>query len=148
MNHYGKWWNQTVTIYNKYVDPQTNLVSWYRYVVTDCFWKYIGEKVHVGNTILETKDIVCRIPVRDDFMEKYLWLQLPNDKMGEYFTLGENDIIIKGEVNDVVDEYQTGHRSSDLVSKYKALQGCMTINRVAINVGGGRGNEHYHVKGT
>ena len=98
--------------------------------------------------IIETKDIICRIPKRDDFMEKYLWLQLPNDEMADYFTLGENDIIIKGEVDDEVDEYTTGHRSSDLVSKYKALQGCMTINRVAINIDGGRGNEHYYVKGT
>lgn len=148
MNHYGKWWDQTLTVYNKYTDPLTKVVTWHKHVVTNSFWKYVGEKIHVGNTIIETKDIICRIPKREDFMEKYLWLQLPNDEMSNYFTLGENDIIIKGEVDDEVDEYTSGHRSSDLVSKYKALQGCMTINRVAINTDGGRGNEHYYVKGT
>ena len=148
MNHYGPWWDQTLTIYNKYMDPQTKVITWYRYVVTDSFWKYVGEKIHIGNTIIETKDIKCRIPKRDDFIEKYLWMQLPNDKMKDYFTLGENDIIIRGEVDDVIDEYTQGHRSTDIVSKYKALQGCMIINRVAINVDGGRGNEHYYVKGT
>lgn len=148
MNHYGPWWDRTLTVYNKYIDPQTKVITWHRHVVTDSFWKYVGEKVSVGNTILETKDIICRIPVREDFMEKYLWNQLPNDEMDNYFTLGENDVIINGEVDDIVDEYTTGHRSSDLVTKYKALQGCMVINRVAINTGGGRGNEHYYVKGT
>lgn len=148
MNHYGPWWDQTLTIYNRYVDPQTKVITWFRHVVDNSFWKYVGEKVHINNTIIETKDIICRIPKRDDFMEKYLWMELPNDEMSEYFTLGENDVIIKGDVDDEVDEYTTGHRSSDLVSKYKARQGCMTINRVAINVDGGRGNEHYYVKGT
>ena len=148
MNHYGSWWDQTLTVYNKYTDPQTKLIIWHRHVITDCFWKYVGEKIHIGNTVIETKDIICRIPKRDDFMEKYLWINLPNDEMSDYFTLGENDVIIKGEVDDIVDEYTSGHRSTDLVAKYKALQGCMTINRVAINTGGGRGNEHYYVKGT
>ena len=148
MNNYGSWWDQTLTVYNKYTDPQTKLIIWHRHVITDCFWKYVGEKIHIGNTVIETKDIICRIPKRDDFMEKYLWINLPNDEMSDYFTLGENDVIIKGEVDDIVDEYTSGHRSTDLVAKYKALQGCMTINRVAINTGGGRGNEHYYVKGT
>ena len=148
MNHYPSWWCDTLTVYNKYIDPQTKVVTWHRHVIDGCFWKNIGEKIHVGNTILETKDIVCRIPKRDDFIEKYLWYQLPNDEMDNYFTLGENDIIIKNEVDDIIDEYQQGHRSTDIVNKYKELQGCMIINRVAINVDGGRGNEHYHVKGT
>ena len=148
MNHYGSWWNSTLTVYNKYTDPITKIITWHRHVISDCFWKYVGEKVHINNTIIETKDIICRIPKRDDFMEKYKWVELPNDEMPKYFTLGENDVIINGEVTDEIDEYTAGHRSSDVVKKYKALQGCMTIERVAINVGGGRGNEHYYVKGT
>lgn len=148
MNHYPSWWDQILTVYNKYIDPQTNIITWHRHVIDGCFWKYVGEKVHVGNTVLETKDIICRIPKREDFIEKYEWYKLPNDEMDEYFTLGENDIIIRGEVDDSIDEYTKGHRSTDVVAKYKVLQGCMTINRVAVNTDGGRGNEHYYVKGT
>lgn len=148
MNNYPSWWNSTLTVYNKYTDPQTKIITWHRHVIENCFWKYVGEKVHINNTIIETKDIICRIPKREDFLEKYKWVQLPNDEMDNYFTLGENDVIINGEVDDVIDEYQQGHRSTDIVAKYKALQGCMTINRVAINTDGGRGNEHYYVKGT
>jgi hypothetical protein len=67
--------------------------------------------------------------------------------MSDFFTLGTGDIIVKGEVDDEIDEYTSKKRSTDLVAKYKALQGCMQIEEVAINVGAGRCNEHYYVKG-
>ena len=81
------------------------------------------------------------------FLPKHEWIELPNDEMEEYFTLGKGDIIIRDRVEDEVDEYTSGHKATDLVNKYKDLQGCMTIDKVTINTGGGRGNEHYLVKG-
>ena len=147
MNNYAPWWDTTVTIYNRYIDPITNIVSWFKTTVANCFWKYTGDKVTVGETILETNNIICRIPKNDKFMESYLWVQLPNDEMANYFTLGQGDIIVRGEVADNIDEYRAGYRSSDFIAKYKTLQGCMEVEEVAINVGAGRGNEHYYVKG-
>ena len=147
MNDYPIWWDTTVTIYNRFEDPQTQVVSWFRKTVDNCFWKYIGDKVTVGETVLETNNIICRIPKNDLYLDKYKWLNLPNDKMGEYFTLGQGDIIVKGEVDDAVNEYQSGARSTDLIAKYKALQGCMEVQEVANNTGVGRGLEHYHVRG-
>ena len=144
---YPQWWNTTVTIYNKYVDTQTDLVSWFRHTVDGCFWKYAGNTVNIGQTILETKDIVCRIPEQEDFLERYQWENLPNDEMDNYFSLAPEDIIVKGEVEDEIDEYTKGHRSTDLLEKDKRLQGCVEIEQVAINVGGGRNNPHYYVKG-
>ena len=147
MNNYPSWWDTTVTVYNKYEDPQTQLVRWYRHKVDGAFWKYTGNKVVVGNTVLETKDIICRLRKDDNFREKHLWIAIPNDKMSNYYTLAQGDIIVKGEVTDEINEYSAGHRSSDLKKKYKALQGCLEIQEFSINVGGGRGNEHYLVKG-
>lgn len=153
MNNYGPWWNTTVTIFNRYEDPQTQLVRWYKHVVPDCFWKYSGEKMVISNSassksvVLETDTIICRIRVNNKFMEKYQWIQLPNDKMGNYFTLGIGDIIVKGEVSDEINEYTAGTRSSDLKKKYKDLQGCLEIQTFSINTGGNRGNEHYYVRG-
>ena len=80
------------------------------------------------------------------FLEKQDWIAKPNDEMGNYFTLGEGDIIVKGEVTDDINEYQTGHRSSDLLKKYKGLQGCMEIQQWSNNTGH-RGNEHYFASG-
>jgi len=147
VNNYPTWWNETLTVYNRYEDPITNLVTWYSHVITGCFWKYIGNKVHINDVVLDTKDIICRIRIRDDFMEKYEWINLPADSKANFFTLGKGDIIVKGEVDDEISEYVAGHRSNDLVKKYKELQGCMVIDEYTINTGGGRGNEHYHVRG-
>ena len=147
MSDYPVWWETTVTIYNKYIDPLTQLVTWYKTTVDNCFWKYVGDKITIGETVLETNNIICRIPKDSKFLEKYQWEKLPNDKMSEHFTLGQGDIIIKGSVDDVVNEYAQGKRATDLLVKYKALQGCMEVQEIAINVGAGRCNEHYYVKG-
>ena len=147
MNSFGSWWDTTVTIYNRYENPQTQLVTWYRHVVDKCFWKYSGSKVTINDVVLDTKDIICRIRVNDAFLEKHEWAAKPNDEMSNYFTLGQGDIIVKGSVEDEINEYQTGKRSSDLKAKYKALQGCLEIQEWSNNTGGGRGNEHYYVRG-
>lgn len=147
MNNYPEWWSTTITVYNKYTDPQTDMVVWYRTVVENAFWKYVGEKLVIGKTVLETNNTICRIRKDDRFLEKYEWLQIPNYNMSNYFTLGKGDIIVKGEVSDIIDEYQSGKRSTDLINKYKELQGCMTIEEIAINVGDNRCNEHYLAKG-
>lgn len=147
MNNYPSWWNTTITLYNRYEDPQTNVITWYRYVIKNAFWKYVGDKITIGKTVLETNDIICRIRKDDRFLERYEWLNTPNDLMENYFTLGQGDIIIKGEIDDEINEYTSGTRSSDLKKKYKALQGCMEVQEWSNNTGGGRGNEHYFVKG-
>ena len=147
MSNYPIWWDTTVTIYNRYKDPQTDVVRWFRHTVTNCFWKDTGNKVSVGDTVLETNDIICRIPEDPKFLEPYAWAQLPNDKMSEHFTCGADDIIVKGEITDEIDEYVRGKHSSDLLTKYKGLQGCMTVERMSINIGPGRVCPHYYVKG-
>lgn len=146
-NVYPIWWDTTVTIYNKFTDPQTKVTRWHRSVVNNTFWDYVGEKVIIGKTTIETYATICRIRKDSRFMEKYEWLQLPNDEMSDYFTLGKGDIIVKGEVEDTINEYEQGSRSTDLIAKYKELQGCMTIDLYSNNTGAGRVNEHYLVKG-
>lgn len=147
MNNYPEWWSTTLTIFNKYTDPITDMVFWYKTVVNGAFWKYVGEKLIIGKTVLETNSTLCRIRKDSRFVEKYMWVQLPNDEMSDYFTLGKGDIIVKGEVDDDIDEYSSGKRSTDLINKYKELQGCMTIEEVSINTEDNRCNEHYLVKG-
>ncbi len=145
MNHYPSWWNETITIYNKYKDPSSNLITWFRHVVEGAFWKDVGNKINIGDTVIETDAIICRIRKDDVFLPNYEWLVL--DEKEDNYTLGKGDIIIRGVVEDEVDEYVNGQKSSDLVRKYKDLQGCMTIDKVTINIEGGRGNEHYLVQG-
>lgn len=146
MNNYPEWWNETITIYNRYENKVTHLVKWHRHVVTGCFWKNIGNKVTIDNNVIETDSIICRIRVSDEFMPKFDWLS--TDDKEAYFTLGVGDIIIRGEVEDEINEYSPNkNKASDIIDKYKDILGCMVIKQVTLNINGGRGNEHYHVKG-
>lgn len=144
---YPIWWDTTVTIYNKYTDAQTQLTRWYRNVITDCFWKLDGNTVQVGDVTLDSKSIICRIPKDDTFLEKQEWINKPNDEKGNYFTIAQGDIIVKGTCDDEIDEYTRGHRSTDLLSKYRTYQACMEITEFSNNTGVGRNNEHYFVRG-
>ena len=146
INIYPIWWNQNITVYNKYEDNTTQIVTWYRTNLSKCFWKNNIQKVTLGQETLETNSIICRVPKNDAFMEKYLWLQLSDEEKSNYFTFGEGDIIIKGNVNDTIDEYIKGIRSSDLKIKYKDL-GCLEVNNISVNTGEGVGMEHYLVRG-
>lgn len=148
-NTYPRWWDTTVTIYNRYEDPQTKVVSWFRNVVTGCFWKYQHDKVTVGQTVLESNKTVCRVRKDARFLEPDEYRETPNDLKELHFTFAKGDILIKGEVADEIDEYTRGHYSTDLIKKYKALQGCIEIDHVSINAGGGRAgmSEHYLVEG-
>lgn len=146
-NIYPPWWETTITLYNRYDDPQTHVVRWFRHVINGTFWKYTGNKVTINKVTLETDDTTCRIRKDDKFLERHIWINKPNYEMENYFTLGVGDIIIKGEVEDIIDEYTSGIRSNDIEKKYKNLQGCIRIKEVAINVGSSKCSEHYFVKG-
>ena len=146
MNNYPQWWNQTVTVYNRIEDPQTRVVTWHRTVIHDCFWKNVEEKFVSNGTVVSANATICRIPKQDNYLDRYLWEQRDVD-VSNYFTLSSGDIVVKGEVDDEIDEYTSGKRSTNFITKHKKLQGCTLISSVSINVDGGRGAEHYLVKG-
>lgn len=146
------WWDKTLTIYNRIVDPTTQRISWQRTVVRNCFWKEVNAVYNMGRygmsslgIRVETKDIVCRIPKDKRFVDKRAWKALA-DKTGR-FTLGNGDIIILGEVTDVIDEYTTGQRSTDLLAKYKEEDACLEVDTYVNNVQTGVGLEHYRIIG-
>ena len=146
------WWDKTVTIYNKVVDPTTQRISWYSTVVTNCFWKYVNTLYNMGrygmSTVgvqLEVKNVVCRIPKDERYVDKRAWDEL-KDKSG-HFTLANGDIIVLGEVTDTIDEYTSGQRSNDLLTKYKAYDACIEIESYVNDVQTGVGLEHYRIVG-
>ena len=146
VNQYPPWWDTTITVYNKYVDPASKKTLWLRHKVDGCFWKQSDDKIKIGNTVLETDNITCRVRIDPLFVPANAWKTLPEEDKLVYFTLGVGDIVVRGEVTDEVDEYTAGQRSSDLLTKYHSTQDCLQIEKVVINVGN-RGMEHYRVKG-
>lgn len=141
------WWDKTITIYNKFVDPTTQRITWYRTVIENCFWKYVNNTYHVkgSNMLFETKDVICRIPENDSFVFETEWRAL-SDK-SEAFTLATGDIIVLGEVSDVIDEYTKGNRSTDLIAKYKEQRACLEIDTYVDNTQTGVDLGHYRVIG-
>ena len=146
-NQYPVWWDTTITIYNKYEDKLTRVVKWFSHTVSNCFWKYVGNKVTVADVTINSEQVTCRIPKDASYVEPFQWLELTEEEKQSYFTIAPGDIIVKGEVTDEIDEYTQGYRSTDLIKKYKAMQGCMLVSRVAVDTGVGRCCEHYYVTG-
>lgn len=144
MNNYPKWWDSTVTVFNKF-EKSNGEITWYKTVLTNCFWKYAGTKITLGETTLDTNTVTCRIPKNDNYLAPYLWNDL-EDKSTK-FTLKQDDIIVLGTPIDTIDEYTEGLRSSDVLHKYKALQGCMKVEAVSDNSGANLGNQHYLARG-
>jgi len=147
MSNFPSWWDSTITIYNKHTDPTTKVTKGYRHVISNqCCWKNVGSKVNIGEVVLDTESITCRIPQQNDFLEAYDWVQLPNDAKPNYFTLQQDDIIIHGEVTDEINEYVSGKRATDIINKYR-LKGCIMIKDVSIDTMTGMLYPHYHVRG-
>jgi len=146
MNKFPKWWNSTVTIYNRYEDPKTQKITWYRTVVTGCFWDSGIADVHLmSNYVITRADSpLCRIPKQNIYVNAYKWKQLSDEQRNNLFTLQMGDVIVNAEIDDVIDEYNKGKRLSDLIEKYKDL-GVLKITGVADNSDETRNLPHYLV---
>lgn len=146
MNSYPKWWDDTITLYNKYEDPVTNLVSWTRHTIENCFVKRASNKAVIGQMVLESNVVIIRIRESDTYKTYAEWVQLPNDSKSQYFTVHSGDIVVFGAVDDDINEYTTGHRSTDILSKYRGLDICCVVTANSENVGN-RTRPHYYVQG-
>lgn len=147
MNDYPAWWDTTVTVFNKYIDPLTNVVTWFSHVINGCFWKNV-QNITLSNTAqIQSNDVICRIRKDGRYLPRGKWKDIPNDLRGNYFTFGKADIVVRGEVNDVIDETVKGHRATDLIAKYADSQDCIVIKTFSDNAGKARRMPHYYVTG-
>ena len=146
MSDYPVWWDTTITVYNKYTDPDTRASSWYRHVIDGCFWDNTPMQTVAGTAQVAENDVLCRIRENALYKTKVEWDALSNANKAVYFTLGRGDIVVKGIVMDSIND-TSGHRANDLISKYKDYQGCVTVKKYSENVGAGRCMPHYYVVG-
>ena len=140
---YPIWWDKTVTLFHRYEDDKTGMVTWYRKVLADCFWKCANNQLATSNTVAKDSVITVRIRKNDSFKMSYEWRTLPDKE--SYFTIDVGDIIVLGAISDTIDEYTAGTGSADLLNKYSSF--CMTVQTVNINVHSGVGLPHYHITG-
>lgn len=151
-NYYPAWWESTITVYNKYIDPITRAVSWYPTTLRNCFWAYaslVSASMYLKLSYLgireATNTVICRVPKNEKFLEPGEWKESQNK--GDFFTFSQGDIIVRGEVTETINEYVDGSRSTDFIKKHKDLGNCIQINQLQVNVGTGRCLEHYYITG-
>ena len=65
--NYPSWWNTQITLYNRHEDMSNHIVTWHKTVISDCFFKSANNKVTIGQTEIETNNIIIRIPFNDKF---------------------------------------------------------------------------------
>lgn len=145
MNNYPKYWDKTVTIYNQIKNESTGAITWQSTSLSGCFWKYINNVTYVNRVKMETKEVICRIPKSDKYLSLEEWISKTPEE-GE-FTLRNGDIVVLGEVTDVVDEYTKGSRSTDLLNKYRSVNRAFQIESFTDDTGELLCAEHYHLKG-
>ena len=136
-------WNKTITVFNKYEDTQTGLITWYKHVLINCFWKESNNEVNVGNVKLASNGHIIRIPQNSLYVSPTIWTTLSAEEKAEKFTLQPGDILYKGETNFVIDEMTAGQRSSDFLAENE--YNICTIKAVNENVD--LPNGHYYVRG-
>lgn len=144
---YPIWWNSVITIYNRYENPVTQQITWYRHYLFNCFRQNARTQMVNGQTVYNSNNIIIRIPQNNRYAEYKDWINIPNVNQGSFFTLHSGDIIVDGIVTDIINEYTSGKRSDDIRSKYKDLGICITINSWQNNTGSGRVCPHYYVSG-
>jgi len=137
-------WNKTITLYNRHQDALTDEIAWHRHTIRNCFFKSARNNVRAGSTQTASNDNVARIPAQDNFVPANEWNALPVDKRGKYITLQVGDVIVLGDINEDIDEYANGKRSSDLIAKHE-LSGSMFVD--SYNINDFLPGAHYFVRG-
>lgn len=137
------YWDETITVFNKSENKETGLITWYKHILQNCFWKESNNEVSVGNVKLQSNGHIVRIPHSPLYVSPTSWNNLPNDTKAAKFTLQTGDILLKGTTDFVVDEMQAGSRMNDLIAQYE--YNLCTIKSVNENIK--LPNAHYFVRG-
>lgn len=137
-------WNRDLTLYNRHEDENTGIIRWYKHNLKKCFYKVTNNTVNVGGVQLQTNDNIIRIPEQSNFLHPHKWIELPNDKKSSFITLQSGDLIFLGDIQENIDEYTTGQRASDLITKYKTV-GSMFVK--SVNVNDFMPGKHYLIRG-
>lgn len=134
-------WNQTITVYSRYIDKQARSVLWSRRVLHNCF---VGKKIvrDLNNhDMIQSEEFVVRIPESEDYRESS---DIDMMRETDLFTLSPGNVIFIGDTDFEIDEQTDGMRMSDLRNDHKDK--CFEIRRFSDNTKIGF-LKHYRVEG-
>ncbi len=137
---YPAWWNQDITLYNRY-EGKDGAVKWYKSIVSGCFVKNIRSYIVSSGKGDAGSQNIIRIRKSDKYIPPEEWSE--TQYCEHSFTLKGGDIVVIGNVSDNIDEYQKGNRSSDILQKYSTR--CFVVGSVSVNDFGSLA--HYMISG-
>lgn len=109
--------NDTVTLYNYYQDKLTRVDKWRRTVLKGVMWRRTTTKTVSDSQIQIDDSVSVTIPYREGYLPPKQYAKLPNDEMGNYWTLNSDnnlDVMVLGELDiDVTDDYTITNLKKD-----------------------------------
>lgn len=99
--------NSTATLYNHYTDKETERTVYKRTVITSVNWQEVQKTNVTDKGLVSADQINIFIPFNADFEGKeYIspkeYKRLSDKDKEKYFTLNNNDYIVKGEISEDV----------------------------------------------
>lgn len=87
-----------ITLYNclKAADNPDKKDSWYRHVLTDCYYKAEIVRTDTGTSAKQQNTYTVRIPESSLFKPYAEWVKLEDTDRKKYFTMHLDDIVIYG----------------------------------------------------
>lgn len=113
-------YKETITIYNclKAGDNPDKKDIWYCHVLHNCFYKNVIGLKENGKGLQMANGYTVRIPQSLKYKPYREWCSLEETEREQYFTLSENDIVIKGECHEEITG--TGaSTASQILNKHK-----------------------------
>lgn len=127
---YPRWWNTSLTVFNRVFDPDTKATTWQKTILQNCFYLQNSGLARSGVEIRANDNYVVRIPANEAYIPQAEWETMQSGQEGR-FTLAPGDLIFKGEI---LDEIESGSGNS-LLEQYKP--DCFKIQSVYDGTGYG-----------
>lgn len=127
---YPRWWNTSLTVFNRVFNADTKATMWQKTVLQNCFYLQNSGLVQSGAEIRANDSYVVRIPASEAYIPQAEWETMQSGREG-CFTLAPGDLIFKGEIPD---EIESGSGNS-LLERYKP--DCFKIQSVYDGTGYG-----------
>lgn len=116
--------NSHITIYNKYIVSRTE--TWQRFQIRDVVWQAQKAITNRKDSLAaNTITVLIPIPAHTEYLYPKAWQALVS-KSG-YFTLQENDVIVRGLVTD---EITGGFTLTSLKAKYDDVVMISSVDRM------------------
>lgn len=134
----------TVTIWNRWRNPDTSKDEWYRHVINRCTWdvKIVRALVGDGAAIASTYNV--RIEENASYRDRRAWEDLNADGKVEFFTLSPGDLAALGNADFEITGMKP-YTESD--AKKKFAPDIFTIRAVKDNAKPYMMGRHYRIEG-